>query len=563
VLVERDLFLAACPGSGKTRTAAVRVARLAEDGRRVALCSYTNTGINELRETLAHDVGHTLGPQHFSGTVHQFLLRYVLHPFGQLAIGCAGSPRVLGPDASSWPHIVFDKPSIRLALDRFQFRPDGTLCLRGKDPKFPYDSSTAVRMRGERARNEKVRLARYRGWVSTDDAMYWALQVLRQNPWIANAITRRFDEILVDEAQDTSELQLACLREIHQTGTLASLTLVGDLDQSIYSYNGAHPAGCAELAHHRGLELVVLRENRRCSQLVCNLTAPLHARAAPDVATGPDRDCTLQPEVVLYPTKHPAAVVEPFRARLTALGEDLNDAAVLARTNDLVLAINGDTTPKGVNKKALAIARLVHTQQSGGTLGRRDLERLDRALAVIAWDREDLLDIPLDIRRTLRQASMALLAAAPPLNTDLGSWTEYLRRPMTDAVARLADRPAHAIGQWLRVTKEMGQHDLTQLVDQTEPALRARTVHDIKGATRSSVLLVLGSGRRGRRSAAEVLGLALTGQEIPPDVTEEARIAYVAMTRARRFCRLGLPDATPRAVVDLFIDSGFRLGKGS
>lgn len=38
-----------------------------------------------------------LGPQHFSGTLHQFLIRYVLNPFGQLVLGCPGSPRVLRP----------------------------------------------------------------------------------------------------------------------------------------------------------------------------------------------------------------------------------------------------------------------------------------------------------------------------------------------------------------------------------------------------------------------------------------------------------------------------------
>jgi DNA helicase II / ATP-dependent DNA helicase PcrA len=559
VLVERDLFLAACPGSGKTRVAAVRVARLVEDGHTVALCSYTNTGIDELRDTLAHDVGLTLGPQHFSGTLHQFLLRYVLHPFGQLVIGCAGSPRVLGPDASSWPSVVFDKPTIRLGLDRFQFQQDGSMCIRAKDPKFPYSPVKAVAMRGDHARSEKLRLARHRGWVSMDDAMYWALQVLRRHPWVATAITHRFDEILVDEAQDTSELQLACLRQLHETGTLASLTLVGDLDQSIYSYNGAHPAGCAELARDRGLQRVALTENRRSSQLICNLTAPLHSRENPDVATGPDRDCTWQPELTLYPAGDPAAAVEPFRARLIELDEQPDEAAVLARKNDLVEIINGGATPEKMNKNAVMIARLVHAERHGAAIGRRDLDRLDRALAVIAWDREDLTGEPADVRWVLRQASMALLTDAPALDTDLGSWTEDLRRPMTEAVARLSDRPARKIGQWLRVTREMRTLQVSELVAKVEPTLRARTVHDIKGCTRSAVLLVIGKGRSGRPSPAERLASAFESSAGAHDDAEEVRISYVALTRARRLCRIALPDDTRTTVVRRLVASGLLL----
>jgi DNA helicase II / ATP-dependent DNA helicase PcrA len=556
VLIERDLHLAACPGSGKTRTAAVRVARLAEDGIRVAMCSYTNTGVDELRQTLAHEVGHTLGPQHFCGTLHQFLLRYVLHPFGQLVLGCTGSPRILGPDASAWPSIVFDRPTIRLGLHRFQFRPDGALCIRNRDAKFPYDSATAVAMRGERARREKLRLARDRGWVSTDDAMYWALRVLREHPWAATAVTQRFDEILVDEAQDTSELQLACLRELHLTGTLSSLTLVGDVDQSISSYNGAHPDGCEELAQDRGLHRVVLRENRRCSQAICDVTTPLHSRAAPDAATGLDRDCPWPPELVLYPVDDPAAVVDRFSKRLADLGENPDEAAVLTRTNELAAAINGSTCPNGVNKKALAIARLVHTQRRGATLGRRDLDWLDRALAVVAWDREDLTAEPADTRWALRRASMTLLATAPPLDTDLGAWTTALRGPMADAVALLADQPAHKIGPWLRVTSAMNGHPVADLLAHSSPALQARTVHDVKGESRSSILLVVGKASR-LRNPAGLLGSALAGHPVAPEDAEETRISYVALTRARRLCRVALPDNTPANIVDQFTTSGF------
>lgn len=386
--------------------------------------------------------------------------------------------------------------------------------------------------------------------------MYWALRVLCEHPWVAAAITQRFDEILVDEAQDTSEVQMACLRKFHQTGTLRSLTLVGDLDQSIASYNGAVPAGCDNLARDRGLHPIVLRENRRCSQLICDVTSPLHSRDRPDVAIGPDRGCSWLPELVFYPADDPAATVDPFRTRLAELGEGPQDAAILARTNDLAQAINGSTSPARM-EKALAIARLVNAQRNA-TLGRHDLDRLDRTLAVLAWGREDLAGEPADTRWALRKASMALLTDAPPLKGDLGSWVTALRRPLADAVALLTDRPRHTVGNWMPVAAAMRDHQVLELLAGSGPVLRARTVHDIKGATRGGVMFVLGKATA-RRNPAALLGSALAGRPVAQGDAEEARIAYVALTRARRLCRVALPDTTPDQIVRLFTASGFHV----
>ncbi len=296
---------------------------------------------------------------------------------------------------------------------------------------------------GAWALRDKLRLARSGGWVSADDAMYWALRVLCEHPWVAAAITQRFDEILVDEAQDTSEVQMACLRKFHQTGTLRSLTLVGDLDQSIASYNGAvPPAGCDNLARDRGLH--PHRPAGEPPLLPAHLRRHVTPCTAATVPTSPS-DPTVAapgfPSSCSTPADDPAATVDPFRTRLAELGEGPQDAAILARTNDLAQAINGSTSPARM-EKALAIARLVNAQRNA-TLGRHDLDRLDRTLAVLAWGgREDLAGEPADTRWALRKASMALLTdAPPPLKGDLGSWVTALRRPLADAVALLTDRP--------------------------------------------------------------------------------------------------------------------------
>src|SRR5919109_1622433 len=93
VSAEGGIFLVACPGSGKTRAGGVRFARLIDEGRRVAATSYTNIGVEQVRGVVTAQLGMTVGPRSFVGTLHQFLLRHVFYPFGHLAMRCTTGPR--------------------------------------------------------------------------------------------------------------------------------------------------------------------------------------------------------------------------------------------------------------------------------------------------------------------------------------------------------------------------------------------------------------------------------------------------------------------------------------
>ena len=64
VAADRDQFLLACPGSGKTRTAVARIARLMREGQKVAACSYTNVGVDRMATMLAADHHLYFEPRH-------------------------------------------------------------------------------------------------------------------------------------------------------------------------------------------------------------------------------------------------------------------------------------------------------------------------------------------------------------------------------------------------------------------------------------------------------------------------------------------------------------------
>jgi ATP-dependent exoDNAse (exonuclease V) beta subunit len=78
------------------------------------------------------------------------------------------------------------------------------------------------------------------GYANQDDANYFAMKVLETYPNVAKAIIHRFPSFMVDEAQDTSEIQMRIIDLLIDNG-LENIMMVGDPDQAIFEWHGAKP----------------------------------------------------------------------------------------------------------------------------------------------------------------------------------------------------------------------------------------------------------------------------------------------------------------------------------
>ena len=461
----------------------------------------------------------------------------MVYPFG-LTAGCREGPHLRQSPGSD---VAYKREwAKRVKVDDLRMRPDGTLVLRSRPQYLSHVSHEAIvaAVEADVLRVKRGLLAA--GYVNFDDAMYLALSILRDQPALASAIAGRFDEVLLDEAQDTSELQLACLDQLKGTDRLKSLVLVGDLEQSIFAFQGASAERCRTLADTRGLRTESLTQNHRCSQLICDVAVHFCNRATPDEAVGEHAACEIAPEVVLYPPGSPAVAVDLFRDRLGEHGADLAAAAVLARGNALVLELNGGKAPVAVAERpmtlGLALAALRH-----GTLTSSQLGRVLRIVSHAAWDETVLDRLSTEQRNALRGVSIRFLAGLGSLDGDLREWIQSAARGLGKAVAVLVESPAHAAGHVLG-------------------SKAAQTVHDIKGEDRDAVMVVIDRPRSKRHSAqAQLWESALSGEEIGAEDAEEKRIAFVALTRAERICVVALPDDDGgRAAAEAFVARGFR-----
>jgi len=110
--------------------------------------------------------------------------------------------------------------------------------------------------------------------VDFDDLLMLTYQILNENPSLRANISRKYRYIMVDEYQDTNELQLQILKLL--TSEHNNLCVVGDDDQSIYKFRGANIKNIVEFDKiFKDVKIVKLETNYRSSNQIVEVANTL------------------------------------------------------------------------------------------------------------------------------------------------------------------------------------------------------------------------------------------------------------------------------------------------
>lgn len=160
-----------------------------------------------------------------------------------------------------------------------------------------------------------------KGLFFQDEVSGLACILLERYPEIAKSIALRFPVIILDEAQDTSEEQMRILDLLCAAG-LESMYIVGDPDQAIYEWRNANPESFLEKMHDSEWTQLVLSENFRSSQMICNATyifSDTNKDKKANNASGPFATYNKKPVLFLY-DKDTAEdlIIQRFKEECTA-----------------------------------------------------------------------------------------------------------------------------------------------------------------------------------------------------------------------------------------------------
>src|SRR6185295_13368703 len=154
--------------------------------------------------------------------------------------------------------------------------------------------------------------------------------------------------ICVDEYQDTNPLQERLLEL--WLGERTDLCVVGDPDQTIYTFTGATSDFLAGFAgRHPGATVVALTENHRSTPQILDLANRAIGRAGGSLALRATRGDGPAPSLRPYRDGHAEATAVAAEAkRLISTGVPADEIAVLTRINAQLATIEAALTAAGV-----------------------------------------------------------------------------------------------------------------------------------------------------------------------------------------------------------------------
>jgi superfamily I DNA/RNA helicase len=271
-----NCVILAGPGSGKTKTITVKIARiLAEDidrPQRLACITYSNECVGELRRRVAKlevDDSKRL----LVSTVHSFALTELVLPFAKLANLPIPEPFAVASsaDANKFLSLAYKETvghgpprSFTTSLERLRRQvPDKS----SEEWKKADAQDTAIIECYERLLLEN-------GLMDFDGLVLAGLQLVEQHDWVRRCVRAKYPVIVIDEYQD---LGVALDRMVLALMVKAGVRIiaVGDPDQSVYGFTGAKPALLRRLAERKDVERIRLRLNYRCASEIIEASKAL------------------------------------------------------------------------------------------------------------------------------------------------------------------------------------------------------------------------------------------------------------------------------------------------
>ncbi len=274
---DQYLRIIAGAGSGKTRVLTMRIVHLIEDEDvrpyKILAITFTNKAANEMKERLSKMLEEGNEPRWIS-TIHSLCVRILREDISVL-----GYPKNFTiMDADDQKSVV--KEAIKqLNLKDSKLTPGEVVGYISNNKTAQIGVEAAKKMAGhfsddvDKAKIYEYYVNRQKAMFALDfdDLILKTVSLFSQYPSIVEKWQRRFEYVLVDEFQDIDNLQYKLIRYL--TGKNTSLYVVGDPDQTIYTWRGAN----VDIIMHfekdfPNAKTIMLNENYRSTEAILGVS---------------------------------------------------------------------------------------------------------------------------------------------------------------------------------------------------------------------------------------------------------------------------------------------------
>ncbi len=578
-ITEGPLLVVAGAGSGKTRMLTVRIAHLIEncqvDPSAILAVTFTNKAAKEMRERVRDLVA---GAERVTlTTFHSFccLLLRRWHKYAGFADGFTiydeSDSEKLMKNVLKEHKIDTKRMTPRSVLELISsaknelIGPEEYLGFAGQTTNTQNTAKIYAAYQNQLMQNQAV---------DFDDLIFKAYYLLRNNPDLLQKLQNQYRYFLIDEYQDTNHAQYRLISLISSNSR--NLCVVGDEDQSIYSWRGATIRNIQDFAKDfDGAQIVKLEQNYRSTQ---NILDAAGAVIANNKSAHPKRLWTEQQggELLTFQRagddrEEAEWIVRKIQA-LRNEGRQSGDFALLFRMNSLSRPIEQALQRAGLPyditgglkffdrrevkdilaylrvidnpKDSISLERIINTPKRG--IGDSTVSRLYGDGSVPLWDAvaaEGGRSPDAKIGRFFTMM-LELMEAASELRVSqlcrkVIDDTDYFKYLKDDDPESAEDRRnnVEALVSDVRYQEEdnvslklhdylanTALHAAADDLDETQQKVHLMTLHNAKGLEFPVVFMV---------AMEEGIFPHSSSKEAPEQLEEERRLAYVGMTRAR------------------------------
>ena len=336
----------------------------------VMAITFTNKAANEIKERIAKSFGDDAASASdvWAGTFHSVCMRF-LRKWGSLV----GYPQDFGIcDADDSKKLITECMK-DLHIDQKQYPVKGIMKAISSDKDKLITPEVSMSQAGDDAYfkvassvyalyQERLKAS---GLLDFDDIIMQTVRLFEENPEVLETVQRRFRYVSVDEYQDTNEAQFRLVTLI--AGGWRNLMVVGDDDQSIYRFRGATIKNILNFdTVYPDAKIVKLEENYRSTKTILDAANAViknnEERRGKNLWTrGAEGDKIIVKR--LQTQLDEAKFITDEIERLVAHGAEYRDIAVLYRTNVQSRSIEQAMAKSGIPYRMLGALRFFDRQE--------------------------------------------------------------------------------------------------------------------------------------------------------------------------------------------------------
>ncbi|MGH9634789.1 MAG: ATP-dependent helicase [Candidatus Angelobacter sp.] len=283
--VDGPLLILAGAGSGKTRVITYRIVHLIEnkgvEPDAILAVTFTNKASAEMAERVGSLLGGRTLRKPLIATFHSFCVRVLRRDIEELRIG--GAEGKSGGAGYKKDFAIYDESDQqavvkgvmrRLGLDDKQLKPSAVLSRISwaknhmLDPQELYlQSADPITEKIAHIFEEYRKELRKSNALDFDDLLLETVRLLKSSSAVRERYQRRYEYMLIDEYQDTNRPQYELIKLL--AGPRHNVCVVGDEDQSIYSWRGADIRNILEFEKDfPEARIIRLEQNYRSTQAI-------------------------------------------------------------------------------------------------------------------------------------------------------------------------------------------------------------------------------------------------------------------------------------------------------